>query len=197
MKKQALDFGARIHDLQESEEIRLEGFEKYVRTKENDYYAKAVIIATGSEPKKLPVEEEREFRGRGIHYCATCDGAFYQDSDLIVVGGGVSAFEEALFLTRYARKVTIVIRSDTAKAPKSSIEDAEKSSQIEIVYNTTVKKVLGENFVEGVVLENTKTGSTSEMKVDGVFVYIGSLPTQNSSAPASLRYGYIVPTEHG
>ena len=159
MNKQALDFGARIDDLQEIEEIRLEGFEKYVRTKENDYYAKAVIIATGSEPKKLPVEEEREFRGRGIHYCATCDGAFYQDSDLIVVGGGVSAFEEALFLTRYARKVTIVIRSDTAKASKSSIEDAKKSSQIEIVHNTTVKKVIGENFVEGVVLENTKTGS--------------------------------------
>lgn len=198
MNKQALDFGARIDDLQEIEEIRLEGFEKYVRTKENDYYAKAVIIATGSEPKKLPVEEEREFRGRGIHYCATCDGAFYQDSDLIVVGGGVSAFEEALFLTRYARKVTIVIRSDTAKASKSSIEDAKKSSQIEIVHNTTVKKVIGENFVEGVVLENTKTGSTSQMKVDGVFVYIGSLPNTKLFSPwlQLSDYGYIVTDEN-
>ena len=115
-----------------------------------------------------------------------------------MVGGGVSAFEEALFLTRYARKVTIVIRSDTAKASKSSIEDAKKSSQIEIVHNTTVKKVIGENFVEGVVLENTKTGSTSQMKVDGVFVYIGSLPNTKLFSPwlQLSDYGYIVTDEN-
>src|SRR5690606_13099653 len=96
MSRQAIDFGARIDDMQEIDEIRLEGTEKYVKTKENDYYAKAVIIATGSEPRKLPVKNERELRGRGIHYCASCDGPFYQDADLIVVGGGISAFEEVL-----------------------------------------------------------------------------------------------------
>lgn len=197
MSKQARDFGARIDDMQEIEEVRLDGAEKYVRSKENDYYAKAVIIATGAEPKKLPVEEEREFRGRGIHYCASCDGAFYQDADLIVVGGGISAFEEALFLTRYARKVTILIRSDTARAPRSSVDDVMKNPRIEILYNTAVKKVLGETFVQGIVLENTKTGETSEMKANGIFVYIGSQPNTGLFSPW-LRLsdnGYIVTDE--
>ena len=183
--------------MQEIDEIRLEGTEKYVKTKENDYYAKAVIIATGSEPRKLPVKNERELRGRGIHYCASCDGPFYQDADLIVVGGGISAFEEVLFLARYARKVTMLIRSDTPRAPESYVEDAARNPQVEIMYNTVIKKVLGESFVEGVVLENTKTGGTIEMKADGIFVYIGSVPNTELFSPW-LRLsdnGYIITNE--
>ncbi|NLW03122.1 MAG: FAD-dependent oxidoreductase [Clostridiaceae bacterium] len=197
MSRQAIDFGARIDDMQEIDEIRLEGTEKYVKTKENDYYAKAVIIATGSEPRKLPVKNERELRGRGIHYCASCDGPFYQDADLIVVGGGISAFEEVLFLARYARKVTMLIRSDTPRAPESYVEDAARNPQVEIMYNTVIKKVLGESFVEGVVLENTKTGGTIEMKADGIFVYIGSVPNTELFSPW-LRLsdnGYIITNE--
>jgi len=198
MRKQALDFGTRIDDMQEIEEIRLDGPEKYVKTRENDYYAKAVIIATGSEPKKLPVDNEHEFRSRGIHYCASCDGPFYQDADLIVVGGGISAFEEAMFLTRFARKVTMLIRSDTPRAVRSYVEDAEKNPRIEIMYNTVIKKVLGETFVQGAVLENTRTGVTSEMKVDGIFVYIGSVPNTKLFSP-SLHlsdYGFIITDEN-
>lgn len=198
MMKQAQEFGARIDDMQEIEEIRLDGDEKYVRTKENDYYARAVIIATGSEPRKLPVDNEGELRGRGIHYCASCDGAFYQDADLIVVGGGTSAFEEAQFLTRFARKVTIVIRSDTPRAAASYVEDARKNPRIEILYNTVIKKVLGEEAVQGVVVENTKTGQVSEMKVDGIFVYIGSQPNTQRFSPW-LRLsdkGYIITDEN-
>jgi len=197
MYSQAVGFGARIDEMQEIEEIRLEGAEKYVRTRENDYYARTVIIATGSEPRKLPVENERELRGRGIHYCASCDGPFYQDADLFVVGGGISAFEEATFLTKYARKVTILVRSDTPRAPLSYVEDAEKDPKIEIKYNTVIRKVLGENFVEGVVLENTKTGVTSEMKADGIFVYIGSVPNTDLFRPwlRLSENGFIITDE--
>jgi len=198
MSRQARDFGARIDDMQEIEELRLEGNEKYVRTKVTDYYAKAVIIATGSEPKKLPVEQENTFRGRGIHYCASCDGAFYQGADLVVVGGGIAAFEEAVFLTRYARKVTILIRSDTPRAGRAYIEDALKNPKIAIRYNSVITKVLGDDFVRGVVLENTKTGEISEMKVDGIFVYIGSQPNTKLFSPW-LRLsdkGYIITDEN-
>jgi Thioredoxin./Pyridine nucleotide-disulphide oxidoreductase. len=176
MRRQALGFGARIDDMQEIEEIRLEGAEKYVRTKENDYHAKAVIIATGSEPRRLPVKEEPEFRGRGIHYCATCDGPFYRDADLVVVGGGTSAFEEAVFLTRYARKVTILIRSDSPRAARYYVDDAVRNPRIEIIRNTVIKKVIGEDSVKSIVVENTRTGEVYGMKADGIFVYIGSEP---------------------
>ncbi|HOL84350.1 thioredoxin-disulfide reductase [Thermoclostridium caenicola] len=197
MIRQAREFGARIDDMQEIEEVRLEGNEKHVRTKACDYYAKAVIIATGAEPKKLPVAQESVFRGRGIHYCASCDGAFYQNAELAVVGGGVAAFEEAVFLTRFARKVTILIRSDTPRAPSSYVEDALKNPRIAIRFNTVITKVLGDDFVHGAVLENTKTGETSEMKLDGIFVYIGSQPNTQLFRPwlnLSDR-GYIITGE--
>lgn len=183
MSRQARDFGARIDDMQEIEELRLEGSEKYIRTKATDYYAKAVIIATGSEPKKLPVEQENTFRGRGIHYCASCDGAFYKGADLIVVGGGIAAFEEAIFLTRYARHVTILVRSDTPRAARVYVDDALRNPKITIRYNSVITKVLGDEFVQGVVLENTKTGEVSEMKADGIFVYIGSQPNTKLFSP--------------
>lgn len=176
MKKQALSFGAQIDDMQSIREIRLEGPEKFVKTDQNDYYAKAVIIATGAEPRKLPVEGEREFRGRGIHYCATCDGALYMDADVIVVGGGTSAIEEAMFLTRYARTVTIVNRSNGFKASRAAVEEAMRSSQISVLWNTIVKEVRGESFVTQVVLEDTKTTETRVMQTDGLFVYIGMQP---------------------
>ncbi|MDP4180411.1 MAG: thioredoxin-disulfide reductase [Bacillota bacterium] len=176
MKKQALDFGAQIDDMQSIKSIDFSGDEKHLKTELNEYYAKSVIIATGAEPRKLPVEQERQFRGRGIHYCATCDGALYVDANVIVVGGGTSALQEALFLTRYAKTVTIINRSDSFKASRSSVDEVMKYPQIKIIWNTEVKEVHGENFVQKVILHNNTNGEQTEMGTDGVFVYIGMEP---------------------
>lgn len=194
MKKQAMDFGAQIDDMQSIKSIDFTGDEKHVQTEANDYYAKSVIIATGAEPRKLPVESEREFRGRGIHYCATCDGALYTDANVIVVGGGTSAVEESLFLTRYAKSITVVNRSTEFKASRSSVDELLKNPQINVLWNTEVKEVLGQNFVQKVKLCNNKTGESKEMDIDGIFVYIGMVP--NTSLFKDVlnlsEYGYII-----
>ena len=198
MKKQALDFGARIDDLQHIIEINLSGAEKFIRTENNDYYAKSVIIATGSEPRKLPVEGERDYRGRGIHYCATCDGALYQDADVTVVGGGESALEEAGFLSRYARSITILNRSDHFKAAKTSVDEALKNPSISVKWNTVVKELRGDNFLHSVILEDVKTGEQNEFKTDGVFVYIGTQPNSDifSKQVNMTESGYILTDEN-
>ncbi|WP_051983562.1 thioredoxin-disulfide reductase [Pseudobacteroides cellulosolvens] len=194
MKKQALDFGSQIDDMQSIKSINLTGDEKYIQTETNDYYAKSIIIATGAEPRKLPVESEREYRGRGIHYCATCDGALYTDANVIVVGGGTSAVEESLFLTRYAKSITVINRSTEFKASRSSIDELMKNPQINVLWNTEIKEVSGENFVQKVVLYNKENGERKEMDTDGIFVYIGMEP--NTSLFKDVlnisEYGYII-----
>lgn len=176
MKRQAVDFGARIDDMKEVFDVSLYGEEKYVKTDDTDYYAKSVIIATGAAPRKLPAEGEREFRGRGVHYCATCDGAMYQDADILVVGGGNSAVEEAVFLTRYAKHVTIIHQFANFQASKASQDEALKNPNISVVWDSEVRKVLGENFVNGAFVENVKTGEKQEIKTSALFVYIGMEP---------------------
>ena len=176
MKKQALDFGSQIDDLKEISEVNFEDDEKYVKTEDSDYYAKTIIICTGAQPKKLPAEGEREFRGRGVHYCATCDGALYQDANVLVVGGGNSAVEEAVFLTRYAKQVTIVHQYDHFQASKAAQEEALKNPNIKVIWSSEVKKIMGENFVQSVILQNNKTKETQELQTDGLFVYIGMEP---------------------
>ncbi len=197
MKRQAVGFGAKIHDLKEILEINLEGPEKHVKTEDSDYYAKVLIIATGSRPRKLPAEGEREYYGRGIHYCAMCDGALYQDTNLIVVGGGNSAAEESVFLTRYAKKVTIVSRYDQLRASKSIQEEVFKNPEINVIWNSEVKKVSGRNFVDKVEIENVITKEKTELDVDGVFVYIGMEPrTELFNGKLKLDdYGFIVTDE--
>lgn len=176
MKKQSLDFGAQIDDLKETTEVQFEGEEKYVKTEDADYYAKSIIIATGAQPRKLPAEGEREFRGRGVHYCATCDGALYQDASVLVIGGGNSAVEEALFLTRYAKHVTIIHQFDHFQASKSAQDEVLNHPDIDIIWDSEVRKISGENFVQKVVIENLKTNETREVETDGLFVYIGMQP---------------------
>jgi thioredoxin reductase (NADPH) len=176
MKKQAEDFGTVIDDLKEIVEVNLAGEEKYVRTEETDYYAKCIIISTGAQPRKLPAEGEREFRSRGVHYCATCDGALYQDAEVLVVGGGNSAVEEAVFLTRYAKHVTVVHQLDYFQASKVSQEELLKNPNISVIWNSEIRKVIGENFVKSVIIENVKTKETTELITEGVFVYIGLTP---------------------
>lgn len=191
MKKQALDFGAQIDDLMEITNIDLNGEEKHIVGEEIDYYARSVIIATGAEPRKLPAVGEKEFRGRGVHYCATCDGALYQDANVIVVGGGNSAAEEAVFLTRYAKKVTLIHQRDQLQATKAAQDEVFKNENIQIVWNSEVRKITGENFVSGVEIENIKTKSVQEIPTDGVFVYIGLSPK------TGFLKGQIITNEFG
>lgn len=197
MKKQAVDFGTQIDDMKEIFEINLEGEEKYIRTEDTDYYAKAVVIATGATPRKLPAEGEKEFRGRGVHYCATCDGAMYQDANVLVIGGGNSAVEEAVFLTRYAKHVTIIHQFDHFQASKGAQDEVFKNPNISIIWDSEVRKVNGENFVKSVTIENLKTKEMKEIETEGLFVYIGMQPkTELFKDKIKLsEYGYIITDE--
>ena len=176
MKRQAMDFGTQIDDLKVITDIKLDGEEKFVKTEDTDYYAKSIIIATGATPRKLPAEGEQEFRGRGVHYCATCDGAMYQDTNVFVIGGGESAVEEAVFLTKYAKHVTIISKLDYFRASKGAQNEALENPNISVIWDSEVRKIMGENFVTSVELENLKTKEVKEIEVDGLFVYIGTEP---------------------
>lgn len=193
MKKQAMDFGTRIDDLKGIVSVNLEGKEKHIAADDTDYYAKAVVIATGATPRKLPAEGEKDFRGRGVHYCATCDGALYQDANVLVIGGGNSAVEEAVFLTRYAKHVTIIHQFDHFQASKGAQDEVFKNPNISIVWDSEVREVKGDKFVKSVVVENLKTGERKEIEAGGVFVYIGMQPkSELFKGVVNLNeYGYI------
>lgn len=197
MTKQALSFGTQIDDMKTVKEVRLEGPEKAVITDDAEYYAKTLIIATGAQPRKLPAEGEKEFRGRGVHYCATCDGAMYQDADVLVVGGGNSAAEEAIFLTRYAKHITMVHRKDRFTASKASADEVLNHPNISVLWNQEIKKVQGETFVTGVLLEDTVTGEQKELPAEGIFVYIGMQPRTEPFRDKVMLddYGYILTDE--
>ncbi len=141
------------------------------------YEAEALIIATGASPRPLGVPGEQEFRGRGVSYCATCDGFFYMGKEVVVVGGGDAAVEEALFLTKFATKVTVVHRRDRLRAEKVVQERAFANEKIEFVWDTVVEEILGdEGGVNAVRLRDLKSGQTREFPTDGVFIYVGHVP---------------------
>ena len=176
MKRQAIQFGALMEEIKPVTEIKIKGNMKIVQTESGDFQARTVIIASGSEPRTLGVPGEAEFRGRGVSYCATCDGAFYKDRKVAVIGGGNAAVEEALFLTKFASTVYIVHRRDELRADKIVQERAVANERIEIFWDAYLKKVLGDNKVEEIVIENKNTGERSSIEVDGVFFYIGTVP---------------------
>ncbi|MEW6106270.1 MAG: thioredoxin-disulfide reductase [Bacillota bacterium] len=147
-----------------------------ISTSEGDLRAPAVIVATGTEPVRLGVPGEDRLRGSGVSYCATCDGAFFRDKHVLVVGGGDSAIVEALFLTRFASRVTVVHRRDELRATKVVQEDAFKNPKIGFVWNSVVDEILGVDRVEGVILRDTRTDEKRRLDADGVFVAIGSRP---------------------
>lgn len=143
---------------------------------EDEYLAKAVIIATGAKAKMLGVPGENKFFGKGVSVCATCDAAFYREKTVAIVGGGDTAMEEAGFLTKFAKKVYLLIRKDQARASKAMLRRVEENKKIEIMYNTEVEEILGNKVVEELKIQNNKTNKKSKLKVDGLFLAIGHDP---------------------
>lgn len=181
MKSQALNFGAtiksnvRITNLSLSEEL------KSVEVSGKDLYtADAIILATGGKSRTLNVPGEEDFKGRGISYCATCDGDFFQDKEIFVVGGGNSALEEAVSLTKYAKQVTIVHQFDHFQASTHAVDEAQNNPKISFIMESKISEFIGSEKLDKVKIENQVTGEIKEMPVDGVFILIGYEPNTNS-----------------
>jgi thioredoxin reductase (NADPH) len=151
--------------------------EKLIETEEGkEYRAKALIVATGTRPRKLGVPGEERLTGKGISYCATCDGPLFKNKEIVVVGGGDSAVEEALFLSKFAEKVTLIHRREKLRATKTLQERAISNPKLEFLWESTVTEILGETEVEAVKVRNMETGKELILEAKGVFVYIGTLP---------------------
>ncbi|MBP2704666.1 thioredoxin-disulfide reductase [Microbispora sp. RL4-1S] len=174
-RKQAERFGAELV-ADDVVEVDLAANPKVVKTHTDTYYAKAVILATGSGYRELGLKHEKRLSGRGVSWCATCDGFFFREQDIVVVGGGDTAMEEAVFLTRFAKTVTIVHRRDTLRASKIMQDRAFANDKIRFAWDSEVIDILGEERVAGVRLRNVKTGEESELPVGAVFVAIGHDP---------------------
>ena len=169
-------FGINKFPMQEILSVDLISNPKVIKTKEYEFNAKTVIIATGAKPMKLGVKGEKEFVGRGVSYCAVCDGAFYKDKVVAVVGGGNAAVEEAIYLTRFASKVYLIHRRDELRADKIVQCRAFENPKLEFVFDSVVKEIVGEDCVKSLVLENVKSKELTNLSVDGVFPYIGISP---------------------
>ena len=175
-RKQAERFGARLRQVDVTS-VDLSSRPFTINVGADEYTADALIIATGAEAKWLGIPGEKNLTGKGVSACATCDGFFFRDQELVVVGGGDTAMEEALFLTKFASKVTIVHRRDEFRASKIMGARALDHEKIEVIWNTVVTEILGDGTVTGVTLEDTITGETRQLETDGVFVAIGHKPT--------------------
>ncbi len=165
--------------MQEIQRIDLVGTPKIIETADSEFSAKTIIIATGAQARKLGVNGEKEFLGRGVSYCAVCDGAFYKDKVVAVVGGGNAAVEEGMYLTKFAKKVYIVHRRDALRADKIVQDRAFKNEKIEFVFDNVPVEIQGKDSVENFVIQNVKTNETTNLQVDGVFPYIGFSPNIN------------------
>lgn len=194
---QAEEFGAIIDEFDLIENISLSDNEKTIETETYIYKPKAVIIATGASPRKLPIPQESEFAGKGIHYCAVCDGAMYEGKRIGVVGGGNSALEEAVFLTKFAEKVYLIRRYDYFRGEQSLIDEVFNNPKIEVLLNEDLIEVKGNTFLECAIIRNTKTGETTQLNVDAIFGYIGTEPkTESVKEYIKLNeQGYIITDE--
>lgn len=176
MEEHADKFGVNKFPMEEIQKIDLVSNPKTIETLTHTFKAKSVIIATGAQPKKLGVKGEKEFLGRGVSYCAICDGAFYRDKTVAVVGGGNAALEEAMYLTKFATKVYVIHRRNEFRADKIVQNLAFKNEKLEFVYDTVVNEINGEDTVKSLTIENVKTNEVSTLNVDGIFPYIGFMP---------------------
>lgn len=180
------------------EAVEDHGDVKKVITDDEEFETRTVIVATGSKHRLLGVPGEEELNSRGVSYCAVCDGAFFRDQDLLVVGGGDSAVEEAIFLTQFAKSVTIVHRRDELRAQKVLQDRAFANEKIKFIWDSVVKEIKGENRVESVVIENVKTGQVTEQAFGGVFIYVGLDPVSDFVQELQIRdqAGWIVTDDH-
>ena len=175
MQEQAERFGADIR-YEDVTALELEGDVKRITTSDGVYEARTVIISTGSEYRHLGIDGEERLSGHGVSYCATCDGFFFKDQDIVVVGGGDSAMEEATFLTRFARSVTVVHRRDELRASAVMAKRAQEDPKISFAWNSRVVELHGEDSLTGVTLEDTVTGERRQIEATGLFVAIGQVP---------------------
>ncbi|QUH21359.1 thioredoxin-disulfide reductase [Alkaliphilus sp. B6464] len=181
MVEQCNEFGAKF-EKDTIKEIKVDESIKVLVGEKATYKAKSIIIASGANPRPIGAPGERELTGKGVSYCATCDADFFTDLEVFVIGGGDSAVEEAIFLTKFARKVTIVHRRDELRAAKSIQDKAFNNSKIDFIWDSTVTEIKGDGIVESVVFKNLKTGETTEYTANeddgtfGIFVFVGYIP---------------------
>lgn len=202
MAEQAKHFGAeKVYD--EILEVKLEGKEKVLVGKKAEYIGQTVIIATGASSRPIGCSGEKQFTGKGVSYCATCDGAFFEGLEVFVVGGGDTAIEEAMYLTKFARKVSVIHRRDELRAAKSIQEKAFANPKMNFIWDSAVHEIKGDGLVNSMVLENLKTGEMTELVADeddgifGVFVFIGYTPKTNIfEGIIHMDKGYIVTDEN-
>lgn len=196
MQSSAERFGA-VTEYAEVTSLDLKGKIKKVITDSGEFEAKAMIIATGANPRELNLPREKELLGKGVHYCAHCDGRFYRDKTVAVIGGGNSAVSDALYLSRLAKKVYLIHRRDTLRATKIYHEPLKSAENIEFIPDSVVTEILGEQRVSGAKLKNLKSGKETEIPCDGIFVSIGRRPaTELLNNILDLdEYGYIIADE--
>lgn len=190
-QKQAERFGARV-EFDSASAVDLSQHPFKVTTDNGEYTADTLIITTGASPNHLKVAGESELTGKGVSYCATCDGWFFKDKKVVVVGGGDSALEEGLFLTRYASSVTVVHRRDSLRAGAVLQKRAQENPKINFIWDTVVTEIVGKEKVEAVRLRNVKTGEETTFPTEGIFIFIGHTPnTQLFERQLAMEKGYI------
>ncbi len=191
MYRQAERFGSRF-DYDEVIDVDFsKGSPFTVKTNSNEYETEAVIVTAGASPRRLGVPGEEDFIGRGVSFCATCDGFFFRGRDVVVVGGGDSALEEGLFLTKFANKVNIIHRRDELRAGPTLEKRARANEKIDFIFDSVVDEVIGNGMVTAVQTSNLKTGETNRLSTDGVFIYIGHYPN------SKFLEGHLAMDEHG
>jgi thioredoxin reductase (NADPH) len=197
MEEQTKRFGLEVVS-QEAVEVKTDRETKVVKTDDTIYHCKALIICTGTEWQKLGVPGEKEFTGKGVSYCATCDAAFFQDCQIIVVGGGDSALTEALYLTKFAKEITIIHRRDALRGTKIYQERVFANPKIKLLWNSVVQEIKGDSVVQSVLVKNLKTGEMGELETEGVFLFVGLSPrTQFLKGLMKLDgAGYIITDEN-
>jgi len=190
LKKQAEKFGTRVIQKNVDGFKKIKGEYEIIVGKEK-YTSKIIIISTGASARWLGLEGEKEFQGRGLHTCATCDGFFYKNKEILVIGGGDSACEEANFLTKFAKKVTIIHRRDKLRASKIMRERVEKNPKVEFMWDSEIVELIGEPPLKKLKIKNIKTGKIKELETDGVFLAIGHIPN------TKIFEGVVDLDEHG
>jgi len=189
---QARKFGLEMKGMAEVDSIEDKGNIKIIKTTEGDIETKSVIIASGTTPKRLGAKGEVELTGRGVSYCATCDGFFFKEKEVVVIGGGDSAITEAIYLTKMAKKVTVVHRRNELRAEKINQEHAFSNPKISFIWDSVLEEIVGKNVVEKVILKNLKTNATSEVKTDGVFIYVGLIPNTKFADVKKDEWGFVI-----